>query len=70
MKIFPISLGLPEDFESIAKKGVGKRLFGIRKFTLFFRTLEATNELPVNVGQLIFIPCIACIWPYSMVSKH
>ena len=43
----------------------------------FFRTLEASNELPVasnelpvNAGQLIFIQCIICIWPYPMVSKH
>ena len=25
------------------------------------RTLEASNGLPVNVGQLIFIPSIVCI---------
>ena len=36
----------------------------------FFRTLEASNELPVNVGQLIFISYIVCIRPYTMVSKH
>ena len=35
----------------------------------FFQTLEASNELPVNVGQLIFIPCIVCM-PYPMGSKH
>ena len=27
-------------------------------------------SLPVNVGQLIFIPCIVCVWLYPMVSKH
>ena len=32
--------------------------------------LEASNGLPVYVGGLIFIPCIICIWPYPMVSKH
>ena len=35
-----------------------------------FRTLEASNVLPINDGQLIFIPCIVCIGLYPMISKH
>ena len=47
-----------------------KKAFWKTKIFAFFQTLEASNKLPVNVGQLIFIPCIVCIWPYPMVSKH
>ena len=35
----------------------------------FFQSLEASNELPVDAGQLVSIPCIVCIWPYPLVSK-
>ena len=31
---------------------------------------DEKNALPLNVGQLIFIPRIVCIWSYPMVSKH
>ena len=46
-----------------------KGLFERENYLRSFRTLEAPNERPVNVCQLIFIPLIVCVWPYPTVPN-
>ena len=44
-------------FGCTSKIGLEKVLFEDENLH-FYRNLEASNELPVNVGQIIFTPCI------------